>query len=109
VVSNAAACCIVHRIQCVQDRAGNAKHTLARGGVEAIESAHTVAIRLRIVEPKFTVEGLYQASRDGQMRIEVFADGKRVFSEGYDGRRGWQLAAGAEHADHHYSRGPDEP
>ena len=75
-----------------------AKHTLARGGADAIESAHTVAIRLRIVEPKFTVEGLYQASRDGRMRIEVFADGKRVFSEGYDGRRGWQLVAGAEHA-----------
>jgi len=75
-----------------------AKNTLARGGAEAIESARTVAIRLRIVEPKFTVEGLYQASRDGRMRIEVFAEGKRVFSEGYDGRRGWQLVAGAEHA-----------
>ena len=75
-----------------------AKNTAARGGASAIESAQTVAIRLRITEPKFTVDALYQASRAGRMRIDVFANGARVYSEGYDGRRAWQLAQGAEHA-----------
>jgi hypothetical protein len=75
-----------------------AKHTQARGGSSAIESARTVAIRLRIVEPKFTVEGLYQATREGRMRIDVFSEGKRVFSEGYDGQHAWELGQGAERA-----------
>jgi hypothetical protein len=74
-----------------------AKHTLARGGAAAIESARTVEMRLRIVEPKVTVEGLYRASRSGRMRIDVFVEGKRVYSEGYDGQHGWELAGGAEH------------
>jgi len=74
-----------------------AENTAARGGAKAIESAHTLAIRLRIAERKFTVDGLYQASRDGRMRIDVFANGKRVYSEGYDGQRAWQLSEDAEH------------
>jgi hypothetical protein len=74
------------------------KHTAARGGRAAIESVQTVEIRLRIAEPKFTVEALYRASRAGQMRIDVFSGGKRVYSEGYDGQGGWQLAQSAERA-----------
>jgi hypothetical protein len=75
-----------------------AKNTAARGGASAIESAHTVAVRLRITEPKFTVDALYQASRAGRMRIDVFANGARVYSEGYDGKRAWQLPQDANHA-----------
>src|SRR5258708_24774065 len=74
------------------------KHTAVRGGSAAIESVHTVAIRLRITEPKFAVEALYQASRTRRMRIDVFSNGKRVYSEGYDGHEGWQLPGDAEHA-----------
>jgi len=46
---------------------------------------------LSIVEPAFTVTGLYRADRKGRMRVDIFAAGKRVFSEAYDGRNGWQL------------------
>lgn len=74
------------------------RHTAARGGRAAIESVRTVAIRLRITEPKFAVEALYQASRTGRMRIDVFSGGKRVYSEGYDAHDGWQLPESAEHA-----------
>ena len=74
------------------------KHTAARGGAAAIESVRTVAIRLRITEPKFAVEALYQASRTGRMRIDVFSKGKRVYSEGYDGHEAWQLPEDADHA-----------
>ena len=74
------------------------KHTAARGGRAAIESVKTIEIRLRIAEPKFTVEALYRASRAGRMRIDVFSSGKCVYSEGYDGHGGWQLAQGGERA-----------
>jgi hypothetical protein len=75
-----------------------AHNTRARGGAEAIEGARTVQLRMRIVEPTFAVDAVYKASRDGKMRIDVSANGKRVYSEGYDGRHGWQWPAEAAHA-----------
>ena len=55
-------------------------------------------MRMRIVEPKYTVDGEYRAARDGRMRIDVYMGGTRVYSEGYDGRRAWELQADAVHA-----------
>ena len=46
-------------------------HAAARGGVAAIESRVNVALDLQIVEPGFTVDGRYTATRDGCMRIDV--------------------------------------
>ena len=46
---------------------------------------------LTIVEPQFTVDGVYRADRNLRMRIDVYANGKRVFTEAYDGRRAWQM------------------
>jgi hypothetical protein len=37
-----------------------------------------------IREPAFEVRGTDVATRDGEMRIDVEADGQRVFSEGLD-------------------------
>jgi hypothetical protein len=76
-----------------------AKNTAARGGTEAIERAKAVEVHLHIVEPKFTVDGVYRATREGKMRIDVYAAGKRVYSEGYDGQRAWMLAEDAAHAE----------
>jgi hypothetical protein len=77
-----------------------ARNTAARGGAKAIEHAESVEIRMQIVEPKMTVDGVYRATRDGKMRIDVYAGGKRVYSEGLDGQRAWTLAEGAAHAEH---------
>lgn len=51
-------------------------------------------IELRIEEPTFTVTATYVAHRDGRMRIDVFDEGLRVFSEALDGDGGWQWQAG---------------
>ena len=75
-----------------------ARNTQARGGSAAIERARTIRMRMRIVEPRYTVDGVYRATRDSRMRIDVYMGGTRVYSEGYDGRRAWELQADAAHA-----------
>jgi hypothetical protein len=67
------------------------RHTDAVGGREAIERVKSVQYALIIVEPQFTVDGVYRADRDLRMRIDVYADGKRVFTEAHDGHRAWQM------------------
>src|SRR5262245_29721905 len=66
------------------------RNTTAMGGREAIEAVHAVAIDLHIVDPDLAVDGSYRAARPGKMRIDVKAEGKYVFTEAFDGRRGWQ-------------------
>lgn len=66
------------------------RNTKAIGGRQAIEAVHSVAIDLHIVDPGFAVDGSYRAARPGKMRIDVKAEGKHVFTEAFDGRRGWQ-------------------
>jgi len=66
------------------------RNTKAMGGRQAIEAVHSVAIDLHIVDPGFAVDGSYRAARPGKMRIDVKAEGKHVFTEAFDGRRGWQ-------------------
>lgn len=73
------------------------RNTEARGGRAAIEAIRSLQIRLRIVEPTYTAEGAWQADRKGRMRIDVFIGGRRVFTEGFDGARGWQRGADDEH------------
>lgn len=67
------------------------RHIDARGGRAAIEAIHSLEIDLRIVEPTYTATALYHVDRTGRMRIDVFIEGRRVFSESFDGRNGWQL------------------
>lgn len=66
------------------------RHLEAIGGRERLGAISNVNLRLRIWEPEFAVEALYRASADGRMRIDVFADEVRVFSEGVDAEGGWQ-------------------
>ena len=51
-----------------------------------------------ITEPSFTVEGVYEVDRQGRMRIDIFNGGRRVFTEAFDGRTGWQRGEGEEPA-----------
>ena len=66
------------------------RNTRAMGGRQAIEAVHSVAIDLHIVDPGFAVDGSYRAARPGKMRIDVKAEGRHVFTEAFDGHRGWQ-------------------
>ena len=63
-------------------------------GGEALRALQRVEYDLHIQEPTFEVEGTYVADRAGTARIDIFADGERVFSEGWDGQAGWQLPQG---------------
>ncbi len=69
------------------------KNIVARGGAEAVSSVRAIRTRIQISEPTFQVMGEYVATRDGQMRIDILADGTRVFTEAYDGKHGWQMSA----------------
>ncbi len=74
-------------------------HAEARGGKQALENIRTIIVDLEIVEPDFTVTGRYRASRDGQMRIDVYAGEDRVFTEALGPDGGWQMFGDGEVAD----------
>jgi hypothetical protein len=70
------------------------QHTRARGGRAAIEAVRAVQMDITIAEPTYTADGRYVATRDGSMRIDVFIDGNRVFTEALDHGRVWSRPAG---------------
>ena len=63
----------------------------AIGGYAVVEKLHSIKIEFHLVEPTFAVDGIYCATRQNQMRVDILADDVRVFSEGLDGTKGWQL------------------
>jgi len=69
-------------------------HTESRGGAEAIEDVLSLRLDLEITEPGFTVRGEYVATRDGYMRIDIYAGDERVFTEALGPDGGWQLLHG---------------
>jgi hypothetical protein len=66
------------------------QNTKAMGGRAAIEAVKSIEVELHIVDPDFEVDGRYRAARPGRMRIDVLAHGKHVYTEAFDGDRGWQ-------------------
>jgi hypothetical protein len=66
------------------------RNTKAMGGRAALEAVHSIEVNLHIVDPDFEVDGIYHAARPGRMRIDVQAGGKHVFTEAFDGDRGWE-------------------
>src|SRR5262245_34812875 len=55
-----------------------ARHARARGGAARVEAVHRMRAKLRVQEPKFTVDITYVADRSGRVRVDVYAAGKRV-------------------------------
>lgn len=72
-----------------------AANTEVRGGAAAVERVHALEIELEITEPGFTVSGLYRATREGYMRVDIFAEGERVYTEGVGPNGAWQMVRGA--------------
>lgn len=66
------------------------RHIAATGGEQNYAALRNMLIETEVVEPDFTVNGPYYAHRDGRMRVDIFMDEKRVFSEGIDQSGGWQ-------------------
>lgn len=71
-----------------------ALHTRARGGRDAIESVRSIQMEVTITEPAFSAEGLYVATRDGDMRTDVRVGGERVYTEALDRGRTWSRSQG---------------
>lgn len=67
-------------------------------GAGALAELDTVEYRLEITEPGFTVQGHYRATRDGRVRIDIHAEGGRVFAEGLHDGRAWMWQRGDERA-----------
>lgn len=67
-----------------------ARNTEAHGGAENWAGIRNVRYRLTIIEPSFEVEGSYVATREGSVRMDITADGKRVFSEGLHEGSAWR-------------------
>jgi len=72
------------------------RNTRAMGGAAAIEAVQSIEVNLHIVDPDFEVDGIYRAARPGRMRIDVQAGGKKVFTEAFDGKNGWESHDGSE-------------
>jgi outer membrane lipoprotein-sorting protein len=66
------------------------RNTKAMGGRAALEAVQGVEFDLHIADPTFEVDGTYFAARPGKMRINVSAEGEHVFTEAFDGQKGWQ-------------------
>src|SRR5207247_2452830 len=67
------------------------RHTNAIGGQSVLQKIHSLRIHLHISEPTFEIDGIYVADRVGFMRIDIVAGGKRVYTEGFDGKSGWKM------------------
>ena len=70
------------------------KNTQAHGGAAAHAAIESVRHHLSIKEPTFEVQGVYVATRDGRMRIDVHAGGERVFAEGLNETCAWEWTPG---------------
>lgn len=66
------------------------RHVQAVGGRAALEAIHSIRFDLHIADPGFEVDGAYVAARPGWMRIDITANGQRVYTEALHVTRGWQ-------------------
>ncbi len=70
------------------------RHAAARGPMHGI---HAMTTSIEITEQGATVSGHYAAARKpaARMRIDVFYQNKRVYSEGLDAQGAWQMDGSA--------------
>ena len=71
-----------------------AKNAAARGGEKRFESILGMRLKVQIEEPSFEVTGTYAATREGFVRVDVYAGGHRAFSEALGPDGGWQWRGG---------------
>ena len=67
--------------------------TEAAGGLAAAQAIPALAYHLHIKEATFEIDGTYLVDRKGRMRVDLYKDGKRVFTECHDGARAWEMDA----------------
>jgi hypothetical protein len=70
------------------------RNTRARGGATALDRMRSLLVDVEIVEGGQTVGGPYAANKAGLVRIDIYAGGKNVYSEGVDTRGVWRWTGG---------------
>ena len=65
--------------------------TRASGGISAAPAIPALAYHIHIKEATYEADGTYLVDRKGRMRIDLYMGDKRVYTECYDGTRGWQM------------------
>lgn len=58
------------------------------GGSAPVQS---LEIDLAMHDGGSSFDAIYRVTRDGRMRIDIIKDGKRLYTEAYDGHSGWDL------------------
>ena len=66
----------------------------ARGGEARLGSLQAMRLTLYLEEPTFEVTGHYVATRDGHVRVDIYAGGHRAFTEAIGPAGGWQWQGG---------------
>jgi hypothetical protein len=73
--------------------------TRAAGGLAAAQAIPALAYYLHIKEATFEVNAIYLVDRKGRMRVDLYKDGKRIFTECHDGARAWEMDADGKASD----------
>lgn len=68
----------------------------ALGGAAALDAVDTMVKRSVIEEGEHRDVAIFATDRQGRMRVDIFANGERVYTESFDGQRGhqWQPGSG---------------
>ena len=74
------------------------RNTLARGGAAALDRMHSLLAEVDVDEAGQTVGGPYAANKAGMVRVDIYAGGKNVYSEGVDLNGVWRWTGGPEPA-----------
>jgi hypothetical protein len=75
------------------------RNTQAVGGRTALEAIRSIRVELHIADPGFEVDGVYLAAQPDRMRIDITANGQRVYTEALNGIRAWQWKGKGEPVD----------
>ena len=67
-----------------------AANTQALGGAAALDAVQSMVKTSLIEEGKHRDVAVFATDRQGRMRIDIYADSERVYTESYDGERGHQ-------------------
>jgi hypothetical protein len=70
------------------------RNTQARGGAAALDRVHSLTAKVEIDEGGQKLNGLYAVNDKGLVRVDVYANGKSVFSEGVDDKGAWNWSPG---------------
>ncbi|MDJ0654606.1 MAG: hypothetical protein QNJ40_10655 [Xanthomonadales bacterium] len=66
------------------------QNTRALGGAAALDGVQTMVKQSLIEEGDYRDVAVFATDRNGRMRVDLFADGERVFAESYNGQSGFQ-------------------